>query len=221
MASPLLGRVGIGTDTPSEKLEVAGNMRINNHIIYLKHDNSHGLGYYNIFTTTGKYANKTVDGPVLFGWNGGALGTDQTITGGTKNIALTWSANGNVGIGIPEDVNSNSYKLAVNGIIGAKELKIEINSTIWPDYVFEKDYSLMHLSELEQFLKSNKHLPNIPSSQDVKNNNGVLIGDLQTKLLQKIEELTLYIIEQNKKVEEQNKMLEEQNTRLLKLEKTN
>ncbi|MDO9187610.1 MAG: collagen-like protein [Bacteroidia bacterium] len=115
---------------------------------------------------------------------------------------------GAVGIGTLLTNNPNNYKLAVNGIIGAKELKIEINSSTWPDYVFEKKYSLLPLNELEQYIQKNKHLPNIPSAKNVKKENGVLVGEMQTKLLQKVEELTLYIIEQNKKIIEQNKRIE-------------
>ncbi|MCE9537987.1 MAG: hypothetical protein K8R85_02055 [Bacteroidetes bacterium] len=72
------GKVGIGTSTPTEKLDVAGNIRINGNQIYLAWDNFHGLGYFNT------YAGKTIDGPVLYGYSGGALGTKQ---GGTQNIA--------------------------------------------------------------------------------------------------------------------------------------
>jgi hypothetical protein len=86
-------------------------------------------------------------------------------------------------------------------MIGAKELKIEITSTTWPDYVFDKNYRLLTLKELDEYLKTNKHLPNIPSSDEIKRDGGVNIGEMQAKLLQKIEELSLYIIQQNKRIE--------------------
>ncbi len=121
----------------------------------------------------------------------------------TNNIQrMVVTKDGSVGIGTPLTHNDNSYLLAVNGLIGAKELKIEINSTTWPDYVFNKSYSLLSLNELEQYLDKNKHLPNIPSAKNVNKDNGVLVGDMQVKLLQKVEELTLYIIEMNKKTDE-------------------
>ncbi|MCW3070642.1 MAG: calcium-binding protein [Bacteroidetes bacterium] len=198
ICSATLGKVGIGSSSPTEKLDVLGNIKVNGYQIYFK-DQNHGIGYFDIYTTTGKYANKSIDGPVLYGYTGGALGTNQS---GTKNIALSWLANGDVGIGIDLNGNNpNGYKLAVNGTIGAKEMKVEISTTPWPDYVFEKEYKLTKITELEKYLQINKHLPGIPSSEDVSDAGGVLIGDFQTKLLQKVEELTLYIIEQNKRIE--------------------
>lgn len=85
------GNVGIGTSTPNEKLDINGNIRLNNNTVFLRGaaDNNHGLAYNglsNVFT---------VDGPVLFGWSGGALGSKNTVG---DNIALTWNNNGNVGI---------------------------------------------------------------------------------------------------------------------------
>ncbi len=109
--------------------------------------------------------------------------------------------NGAVGIGTNLVSNPNNYMLAVNGLIGAKELKIEITSSTWPDFVFDKNYKMISIKDLEAYLNKNKHLPNIPSSSDVEKNGGVSIGEMQTKLLQKIEELSLYIIEQNKRIE--------------------
>ncbi|MCZ2224133.1 MAG: hypothetical protein LC122_10955, partial [Chitinophagales bacterium] len=74
----------------------------------------------------------------------------------------------------------------------------------WADYVFEENYQLKPLSEVEQFIKTHKHLPNIPSAKEVKNS-GVNLVEMNNKLLEKTEELTLYIIEQNKKLEQQEK----------------
>ena len=68
------------------------------------------------------------------------------------------------------------------------------------DKVFEKEYKLMPLSELEKFLQKEKHLPLIPSSAEVKENKGITLGEMSTLQLQKIEELTLYVIELNKKI---------------------
>lgn len=96
------------------------------------------------------------------------------------------------------------YDLAVNGIIGCKELKVEINSAIWawPDYVFAPDYNLPSLEEVELFVKENGHLPDVPSSESISRE-GISIGEMQAVLLKKVEELTLYIIEQNKHIKEQ------------------
>jgi hypothetical protein len=115
-------------------------------------------------------------------------------TNNTKRLSILHD--GSVGIGT---ASTFGYKLAVNGTIGAKEVVAEISSR-WPDFVFEEDYVLTDLSEVEQFVNENKHLPGIPSANELEET-GVNLGNMQGKLLQKIEELTLYIIEQQKSIE--------------------
>jgi hypothetical protein len=95
--------------------------------------------------------------------------------------------------------------LDVNGTIRAKEVKVE---TGWADFVFHDDYHLKPLSEVNKFIKENKHLPEIPSASEVKENEGVNLGEMQTKLLQKIEELTLYLIQQQETIETLNAKVE-------------
>ena len=101
------------------------------------------------------------------------------------------------------NVGGIDYKLTVNGKILAKEIVVETN---WSDFVFEKDYDLMPLSEVEKYINLHKHLPDVPSASEIKKN-GVALGETQSLLLQKIEELTLYTIEMNKQLE----LLKEQN----------
>ena len=100
------------------------------------------------------------------------------------------------------------YKLAVDGKIIAEELRIQnsIDWAPWPDYVFEKEYKLRNISELEKYLNENKHLPEVPSAKNIKDD-GIVIGDMQITLLKKIEELTLYIIDQQKQIDELKKMI--------------
>jgi hypothetical protein len=105
---------------------------------------------------------------------------------------------GNVGIGT---TNPGTNKLAVNGTIRAKEVIVETAG--WSDYVFADDYELKSLAEVEQHIKEHKHLPGIPSSEEVAEK-GVGVGEMQAKLLAKIEELTLHIIAQEKRIEEQS-----------------
>lgn len=102
--------------------------------------------------------------------------------------------NGSVGIGTTDP---KDYKLAVNGKIRAREIKVENNN--WPDYVFTKDYSLPTLQEIEKHIKEKGHLQDIPSAVEVKAN-GIDLGEMNAKLLQKIEELTLHLIEQDRKL---------------------
>lgn len=102
--------------------------------------------------------------------------------------------NGNVGIGTA----STDFRLAVNGTIHSKEVKVDMIG--WPDYVFKKEYDLQKLSEVEKHIKEKGHLVNIPSEEEVLKN-GIQLGEMNAKLLQKIEELTLYLIDQNKSIE--------------------
>ncbi|MBN2520193.1 MAG: LamG domain-containing protein [Bacteroidales bacterium] len=111
---------------------------------------------------------------------------------------------GNVGIGTDLSSNPNNYKLAVNGTIGATEVKIENSSATWFDFVFQPDYNLIPITELEQYINQNKHLPEIPTTEEVAEE-GISLGEMNAKLLQKIEEQTLYIIELNKRIGELEK----------------
>jgi hypothetical protein len=182
------GNVGIGVTNPDEKLVINGGMKMNYNSIYLASDHYHGLGYFNVYTTNGNYANKIIDGPVLFGYSGGALGTNQGVN---RNIALSWLANGNVGIGTS---NPGLYKLAVEGAFGARSIKVTQAS--WADFVFNDSYKLKSLTELEKFIKENKHLPEIQTACEIERD-GLDMAEIIAKQMQKIEELTLYIIELN------------------------
>jgi hypothetical protein len=96
-----------------------------------------------------------------------------------------------------------SYALAVNGDVLAKKVRISISNTFWPDYVFQEKYELPKLSDLEKYIKLNQHLPEIPSALEVEKN-GIDLGENQTMLLKKIEELTLILIDQNKRLDQQS-----------------
>ncbi|MEM7296879.1 MAG: hypothetical protein AAF391_01270 [Bacteroidota bacterium] len=108
--------------------------------------------------------------------------------------AFVVKSNGNVGIGT---TSTGTHKLAVEGTIGAREIKVEASG--WSDFVFEKDYKLPTLEEVEKHINDKGHLPEIPSEAEVTEN-GINLGEMNAKLLQKIEELTLYLIEQNKEI---------------------
>lgn len=107
-----------------------------------------------------------------------------------------------MGIGICLTANNNpkGYRFAVNGTMGAKDVYIEVDETPWPDYVFEPEFQLMSLPDLEMYVNQHKHLPDIPSASDIKQN-GLSLAEINAQLVKKIEELTLYIIELNKKIE--------------------
>ncbi|GAA4778324.1 hypothetical protein GCM10023231_01090 [Olivibacter ginsenosidimutans] len=106
---------------------------------------------------------------------------------------MTILTNGNVGIGI----RTPAEKLAVNGTIRAKEIKVEAAN--WADYVFEEGYALPTLTEMERYVREHRHLPGIPDKDEVAAN-GVNLGEMNRKLLEKVEELTLHLIEKDKEV---------------------
>ncbi|MDO9152797.1 MAG: hypothetical protein Q7U47_03660 [Paludibacter sp.] len=150
------------------------------------------MGNYSIGWFTDNEASGT--GPALWmsGYNGVKLFTQSTPR-------LTVLGNGKIGIGttLPDEL------LTVNGIIHAKEVKVDLTGPL-ADFVFDPAYNLMPLTEVEQFVKTNRHLPMIPSATEVQTN-GLNLGEMQNKLLQKIEELTLYVIEQQKRIEQLEK----------------
>ncbi|WP_299158423.1 hypothetical protein [uncultured Tenacibaculum sp.] len=132
--------------------------------------------------------------------------TFHTINlGGTHSLSsgLTVFGNGDVGIGTTD---TQGFKLGVNGKIAATEVKVAAYSN-WPDFVFNKDYQLPTLKEVEKHIKEKGHLKNIPSAKEVKENDGFELGEMNRKLLQKIEELTLYTIQQQNELNEIKKEL--------------
>ncbi len=119
----------------------------------------------------------------------------KPVNGVVNLIQMTITNDGNVGIGKENPTD----KLEVNGTIHAKEVRVDVQG--WPDYVFENDYQLPTIEEVETHIKEKGHLPNVPSAADVETN-GLKLAEMNVKLMEKVEELTLYIIDLNKKVKE-------------------
>lgn len=115
---------------------------------------------------------------------------------------MTFQSNGYVGIGTTNPKN----KLDVKGTIHSQEVKVDMDWS-WPDFVFKKEYNLPTLEKVEKYITETGHLENIPSEEEVLKN-GINLGEMNAKLLQKIEELTLYMIEQNKSIEDLKKEIE-------------
>jgi hypothetical protein len=107
------------------------------------------------------------------------------------------------------------YPLNVNGTIHSKEVKVDL--TGWSDFVFKPDYQLQDLQSLKQYIQKNQHLPDIPNEEEVIKN-GILIGDMNKKLLQKVEELTLHLIQKDDELKSYNEKLKLLEQRLIKLE---
>jgi len=194
------GNVGIGTTTPSAKLQVytsgAGNAQT------WGNNNTVNTSIYDYNTSPNSPSIVFGDGT---GWKFHIA--KKSDNGATKFLTIQ-DNNGNVGIGI----TNPQYKLAVEGTIAAREVKVTAET--WADFVFHPTYKLCTLGEVEQFIKANNHLPEIPTEAEVKEN-GIGLGEMNAKLLQKIEELTLYMIEQQKRILE----LEQQNQRITEIER--
>ena len=138
-----------------------------------------------------------------------------TVSASTPVTSTVWDSGssntiyyngGNVGIGV---TNTGTYKLAIEGHVRAREVRVDQNT--WPDYVFKEGYDLPTLDEIQEHIQKYGHLPNVPSAEEVRTN-GVQLGEMNRLLLQKIEELTLYILEQEKK----QKLLENRIEELMK-----
>jgi len=153
------------------------------------------------------YSNTDGSNNVYLGYNAdGAASISNTVVIGanvtaTQSNTIILGTNQNVGIGTV----APQYKLSVNGVIQAKELRVE---TGWSDYVFEKDYPLLSLENVAAYIEKNKHLPAIASAKEIQQN-GLAVADMQTKMMAKIEELTLYLIQQNLQIQQLKEKVEQ------------
>lgn len=139
--------------------------------------------------------------------NAVSVTTDAGSGGGTGDPV--WTESGSVAsytgdVAVGTSTVPSGYKLAVEGKIRTREIRVDQDN--WPDYVFKDDYNLPSLEEIQRHIKEKGHLPNIPSARDVETN-GVELGEMNRLLLEKIEELTLYAIEQQKEIFEMKMLL--------------
>ena len=200
------GTVGIGTGnvSPGAQLHVASEgsnvIRMNGNYPFLTvYDNT--LGYKGFLGFNGSdMVLGGVSTPIRFSSSGNrmAINPDGRIVMGSSN---------NPAVG---------YLLSINGKAICEELKVQLSPN-WPDYVFNSDYKLMPLEDLEKLINKYKHLPNIPSAAEISADKGFEVGEMNRKLLEKVEELTLYIIDLNKKNTQLSKELDEIKIQLNKI----
>lgn len=216
-----LGNVGVGTTNPTSTLDVNGSLEFNGNLTY---DGS--------FVVHNKDGNEhraiLCGGKTAQVANGGYIyvhGNDYSAFPGSVAMVAghggkIFMLNGHVGIG----TTAPDAKLTVKGPIHAEEVKIDLTVPA-PDYVFKEDYDLKSLKEVQDHIKKHGHLPNIPSAKEMEAN-GIELGEMNMKLLEKIEELTLYILKQEDELHKKNQKIMgleekhwEQEKRLQKIEK--
>lgn len=234
---PSSGNVGIGVNPAVYQLHVKTG---NSDVVVMVENTSDGYAQLCLESNSRKWqfskrGSSEGDRLSLFHFNGSSWNTQEV---------MAFRSNGNIGIGTGEP----GAKLDVTGDVFCKNLKVfdgnvvigtrttlakvdvvgDINCrklkvlpTTWPDYVFKPEYELMPLPDLKEFIRINKHLPGVPNENQVAKE-GIEIGEINKVLLQKIEELTLYVIalkEENEKIEKEgNEKIAEHEARLKKLE---
>jgi hypothetical protein len=177
------GNIGIGTSSPDAKLHI---------------NDVDSIGYaFRVQVAGATKLNVWKDGGV-------AIGTNWTDTQVPDNgLAVS----GNVVIGT--STAATGYKLSVNGKVMCEELRVQ-DSGSWPDYVFANNYDLMSLKDLEKYINEHNHLPGISPASEIEED-GFEVGEMSNKLMEKVEELTLYLIDANKRIEQLEKQLEKLN----------
>ncbi|GAA3912531.1 hypothetical protein GO495_25305 [Chitinophaga oryziterrae] len=210
---------GINTSTPLQALDINGNASIRGNYVYLNSGASLFSNVDNIalFTDGGYvFGNKDNSKTRAIITSAGSLflynTTANTVSVRVNSVGDSYFNAGSVAIGT---TTPGEYKLAVKGTIGAMRLKV---TQTWADFVFDSAYQLPTLEEVALHVKTYKHLPGIPSEKEIAEK-GLDVGEMQQKQMQKIEELTLYMIELKKQLAIQQELIAEQRKELDALKK--
>ncbi len=198
------GNVGIGTSAPNEKLTVAGTTGLYGNSLFCPNQ-SGANGTVSIGTPT-IFPNSMLNVKSNLQY-GAFIDAPNSSTAALQVEGLT-RLNGEVGIGIAP---SSVYSLAVGGKIICTELRVQ--ATPFPDYVFDASYNLKPLEEVEQHILAHHRLPNMPPATEVESD-GMNVGGVQLKLVEKVEELTLYLLQQQKELKAQKQEIEQLRTQL-------
>jgi hypothetical protein len=187
------GNVGIGTTNPVNKLDVNGEIAI---------------GSQSVNANTTKIFLRNPLGKTWAISSGANMITESSfsIYNWSDNQSIPFfhiNISGNVGLG----TISPDERLTVKGKIHTQEVKVDMLGPLVPDYVFTKDYKLKTLLEVETYINNNNHLPEIPSANEIEKN-GLFLAEMNMSLLKKVEELTLYAIEQEKKLNKQSALID-------------
>jgi hypothetical protein len=181
------GNVGVGINNPSARLDVFTDLP--------------APAVYNVQSWSTSNQNYNLRLQTVWSGNGISQRFIQRFNGSDYTVLSFLS--GNVGIG----TTTPDHKLTVDGGVKCEEVKVEIFEGTGPDYVFEKNYNLLPLSELESYINQNKHLPEVPSAKEMEAE-GLNLKEMNLILLKKVEELTLHLIEMKKENDRQNKIIE-------------
>jgi len=233
-SADITGSLGVGIATPQQKLHVHnGNILLTNDLNSTNEEkNALVFGYDEqppLISIPAKWGIERVGTEREYGLNFWKYGYYAPAKEGDDTRGMEYRSvmffddSDNVGIGTENpdaklDVNGTfkaqsatiagkitANDMRIENLLCAKEIKVQLSNNCWPDYVFSKDYNLMPLNEVEQFIAENQHLPSVPSAAEVEVN-GIELGEMNATLLKKVEELTLYIIQMEKRLLELESM---------------
>ena len=228
------GYTGIGTNTPTAYLDIAKPLnsgQLSAKLAHLYEGDHEGAGTYlgirgydtqvsNGITDPAKVKSFAIEhsfygitnSSINFYRGGNTTGGSIAFNTDDNTEKMRIMYNGNVGVG----TSAPDARLTVRGNVHATEVRVDLNIPA-PDFVFRKSYELTSLADVEAYIKAKHHLPGIPSAR-IFEKDGVHLGEINMKLLQKIEELTLYVIQQQKELQAQRRANGKLNKRLKKLE---